>query len=239
MRGVQILLRHGLSATAVWLAMALAYSCQADEATPPENLAQFYGFRGVEVFKLHDRAFGLQSGDFNSDGLTDVIVVDNFSSSLRLLLQQGQTKQTATTPQSVNDLPSDGRFEDRKIALDRAISAIVHGDFNGDKRLDIAVIGAPDQLAIRYQPAAGKAEWTEKWTVRLPGLEQVASILGAGDLNSDGRDDLVVTGKDVTWLIYQKNDGTMRAPESLMNTSERPGLLQVADLNGVTPIRDP
>ena len=232
MGGVQILSRQWIHAAGVFLAVALAYSCRADEAAPPENLAQFYGFRGVEVFKLHDRAFGLQSGDFNSDGLTDVIVVDNFSSSLRLLLQQGRAKPTSAKPQLVNDLPSDGRFEDRKIALDRTIAAMVHGDFNGDKRLDIAVIGAPDQLAIRYQPAAGQAEWTEKWTVRLPGLEQVASILGAGDLNSDGRTDLVVTGKDVTWLIYQKSDGTMRAPESLMNTSERPGLLQVADLNG-------
>jgi len=232
MEAVQSLSRRGICAAAVFLAVAWANSSREDEAAPPENLAQYYGFRGVEIFKLHDRAFGLQSGDFNSDGLTDVLVVDNFSSSLRLLLQQKQEKQIAAKPQAVNDLPSDGRFQDRKISMDRAIAAVVHGDFNGDKRLDIAVIGAPDQLAIRYQPAAGQSEWTEKWTVRLPGLEQVASVLGAGDLNSDGRDDLVVTGKDVTWLIYQTNTGTMRAPESLINTSERPGLVQVADLNG-------
>lgn len=211
---------------------SVAENAAAGVVAAQENPAQYYGFSGVEIFKLHERAGGLQSGDFNGDGLTDVVVVDNFSSSLRLFLQQWAEKRVASKPQSVNDLPSDGRFAERKLPMDRAIAALVHGDFNGDQRLDLAVVGAPDQLAIRYQPAPGQTEWTEKWTVRLPGLEQVASIMGAGDLNSDGRTDIVVTGKDVTWVIFQADNGTMRAPESLMNTSERPGLVQVDDLNG-------
>lgn len=196
------------------------------------ELAQFYGFTGIEIYKTDSRIFNMQAGDFTSDGLTDMMMVDNFQSCLRLLVQRSEADPARKSAQRVNDLASDWRLEERKIPMDKAIAGMASGDFNGDGRLDIATIGNPDQLAVRYQPNAGEKEWTEKWTTRLPGLEPVSWMVAAGDLNSDKRDDIVVLGKDVTWLILQSEKGEMQTPVSLINTSQKLSMVQVADLNG-------
>lgn len=203
-----------------------------DEPAAVSELAQFYGFTGVEITKLHERAEHLKAGDFNSDGLTDVAVMDNFTSSIRLLLQRPPGTAQEKSAAKVNELSSDKRFEDRRVSMDRAIAEMESADLDGDGRQDFAVIGPPDQLAVYYQPEAGKKEWTKKWSVRLPGLEPAAGILAAGDFNGDGRTDLAAAGKTTMFLLYQTEQGTLRAPEQLISTSGRQGLLQAADLNG-------
>lgn len=211
---------------------SLLSSTAAADDDKVNELAQFYGFSGIEIYKTDNRVFNLQSGDFNSDGLTDIMMIDNFQSCLRLLVQRSEADPARKSAQKVNDLASDWRMEERKIPMDKAIAGMASGDFNGDGRIDIATIGNPDQLAVRYQPKAGEKEWTEKWTTRLPGLEPVSWMVAAGDLNSDKRDDIVVLGKDVTWLILQSEKGEMQTPVSLINTSQKLSMVQVADLNG-------
>jgi hypothetical protein len=197
------------------------------------ELAQFYGFSGLELFKIDARAFNLQAGDFTGDGLTDVLLVDNRASCLRLMAQRAAAEQvTSKRNGRTNDLISDWRFDDRTISVDKTLAGIATGDFNGDGRLDVACIGTPDQLLIKYQPEAGEKEWPKKWTTRLPGLEPVAWMIAAGDINSDKRDDIVVLGKDVTFVIYQNAKGDMESPQSLINTSAQLSMVQVADLNG-------
>ncbi len=210
---------------------SISSSVLADDDKVNE-LAQFYGFSGIEIYKTDNRVFNLQSGDFNSDGLTDIMMIDNFQSCLRLLVQRSEADPARRNAQKVNDLASDWRMEERKIPMDKALAGMAAGDFNGDGRIDVATIGNPDQLAVRYQPKAGEKEWTEKWTTRLPGLEPVSWMVAAGDLNSDKRDDIVVLGKDVTWLILQSDKGEMQTPVSLINTSQKLSMVQVADLNG-------
>jgi hypothetical protein len=215
----------------LWL-LNPAAQCAGDEPASDSELAQYYGFTGVEITKLHERAEHLKSGDFNGDGLTDVAVMDNFTSSIRLLLQRPPGTGSEKAGSKVNELSSDKRFEDRRITMDRAIAELETGDFDADGRLDFAVIGPPDQLAVYYQPEAGRKDWSKKWTVRLPGLDPVSGILAAGDFNGDGRLDLAAAGKSSMFLLFQTEQGTLRAPETLISTSGRQGLLQAADLNG-------
>lgn len=205
----------------------------SDDSEEPNEIAQFYGFSGIELFEVEGRAFNLQSGDFTGDGLTDVLMIDNRDSALRLMVQRSNAEPAAPKPGArVNDLTSDWRFEERSIPMDKSIVGIATADFNSDGRLDIAFIGEPDQLGIRYQPVAGEKEWTEKWTTRLPGLEIVSWMIAAGDLNSDKRDDIVVLGKESTYVVLQNADGTMAPPQPLINTSASLAMIQIADLNG-------
>ena len=132
-----------------------AFESPADDAEPA-HYAQFYGFSGVELYKLDKRSFALSSGAFDSDGRTDLLTVDNRASCLRLFAQlEDPDKRKKESGQYVNDLRSDWRFDVRQIPVDKQIAGLVVGDFNQDDRIDVAYIGTPDRLVVRYQPEKG------------------------------------------------------------------------------------
>lgn len=202
-----------------------------------DDLAQFYGFEGLELYKLDDRVFNLASGDFNHDGLTDLVVVDNRASCLRLLLQKsepdGEREDASQRPPNrVNELESDWRFDIRELTVDKQVAGMAVADFNGDGRVDIAYVGVPNRLIVRYQPDDPDEEWADQWSVRLPELQPAAWMIAAGDLNCDDRADVAVIGEEVTYVVRQNEAGKLGSPESLINTSQQLSLLQIADLNG-------
>lgn len=207
-------------------------TCVADDQEE-NHYAQFYGFSSLELYKSDKRSFGLTAGDFNSDGLTDLMTIDNRASCLRIF-QQRESKEAKEQKSGkyINDLQSDWRFDIKQITVDKQVAGLVCKDLNKDGRLDVAYIGTPDRLVIRYQPENPKAEWSEKWSVRLPELAPAAWMIASGDLNGDQLPDIAVLGKDVTYLVYQNDKGTMDAPEPLINTSNQLSLLAVADVNG-------
>lgn len=210
---------------------ALLIGCFSASAQDKDSsLAATYGFSGIELFKLDSRAFNLLSGDFNSDELTDVIAVDNRSSCLRFFRQLPPDAAKTKSPSDfVNDLTSDRRFETQQIPVDKQIAGVVVSDFNGDEATDIAYLGAPDRLVVRYQPSNGQ-EWSKRWSVRLPDLAPTSWMIACGDLDSNGRNDIAVLGKQFTYVIYQNEDG-MQAPQQLINTSSQLSLLNIADVN--------
>ncbi|HIE97948.1 MAG: VCBS repeat-containing protein [Fuerstiella sp.] len=197
------------------------------------SLAQFYGFTTAELFKLDSRSFNLAAGDFDSDGLTDILTVDNRASCLRFFRQQKDgSPARAGTGRFVNDVKSDWRFEVRQIPVDKQVAGLTTADFNNDGRLDVAYVGTPDRLVLRYQPEPGKKDWNRRWSVRLPELAPATWMISSGDLNGDDRTDVAILGKEVTYVLYQADDGTMQTPVRLINTSAQLSLLQVADIDG-------
>ncbi|MCC7422768.1 MAG: VCBS repeat-containing protein [Planctomycetaceae bacterium] len=209
---------------------AAAYASRADET--PTDLSQFYGFKPLEIFKLEQRSAGMVAGDLNHDGLTDLLIADNSHNRLDLL-QQRKTKpevEEKIPEKGVNYLGSTWRFEHRKLPVDKQVAATALGDFNKDGLTDIAYFGVPDRLIVRFQPKTG--EWTESVTFRLPDVNPASWIIAAGDLNNDERDDIAVLGKGDTYLLYQGADGKLAPPKTLMNTSSKLSLAQIADFDG-------
>ncbi len=200
-------------------------------AEPSTELAEYFGFKPLEIFKLQARSGNMLSGDLNHDGLLDLAVIDNSNSRIDLLLQRKKApeqKERSTTT-DVNSFKNDWRFEHKKFPVDKALAALSLGDFNGDGRTDMAYIGLPDRLVIRLQPESG--EWKTGPTFRLPDLQLAQWMMAAGDLNHDGKFDLAILGKNDTFVLYQK-DGELQRPERLMNTSDKLGLVHIGDVDG-------
>ena len=202
------------------------------KSTDEGDFGQYYGFKPVEVVKLEPRVSNLLAGDFNNDGLGDLALFDNGHARIDLLLQRRRPAEASadTTPLDVNEVASDGRFEHKKIPLDKQLASMAMGDFNGDGRTDLACFGLPDHLLILYQPAKG--EWHEHASMRVPDVAPVQWNMAAGDVNGDGKDDLVVLGRHQTYIFLQEAKGGLAPPLVLMNTSEKLSLAQVADVNG-------
>jgi FG-GAP-like repeat len=202
------------------------------KTSSPPDLGQYYGFKQVEVFKLEPRSSNLLTGDFNNDGLTDLALFDNGHARIDLLLQRRHPEEATSEsgPSNVNDVKGDWRFEHKTIAVDKQLASMAVGDFNGDGRTDIACFGAPDRLLIYFQPASG--EWNKRTTMRVPDVAPQQWNMAAGDLNGDGKDDLVILGRQQTYLFLQNAKGSLSAPTTLMNTSEKLSLAQIADIDG-------
>lgn len=203
----------------------------ADE--PDSSLSGHYGFNPLEIFKLQLRSSNLVAADLNNDGRTDLILIDNSNSRLDLLKQRDKPAPKTSTPVGpgkVNAIDNDTRFEHVKISVDREVGALSVGDFNSDGRKDLAFFTLPDQLNIVYQSAKG--DWTNRKKTRLADVQAVPWILAAGDLNGDKKDDVVVLGTRDTYLLYQQANGELGTPTRLMNTAEKLGLAQIADVDG-------
>jgi hypothetical protein len=170
------------------------------------------GFRqfGSQVFRqTFDETEALAAGDFNGDGLVDVLALQPGSNELALML--GTAGGGLTNPRS---LPVDGRPDAVRVA-----------DFDGDNRLDVAVLlGRLARIDVFRGDGAGGLSIVD----RLP-AGNAPSGLSTGDLNGDGRLDLLVgNAQGDVMVLPGRGDGTF---EQFLRAG-RSVAIAVGDLDG-------
>ncbi len=212
------------------LPLGLAFAAEEEKV----DLSPYYGFEEVEVYKLDDRSSDLRAADLDADGRTDLVLVDNGHSRLDWLRQREKPPESPDKAPTgeVNFVPNSWRFEHIKIPVDREVVSLTTGDFDGDGRQDIAYVGLPDRLVLRFGAKDNPQDWSKLVEQRLPDLLGVGVVLASGDLNGDKRDDLAVLGKNKTYVVLQTAEGKLAPATGLMNTSEGLALVQSADLDG-------
>jgi FG-GAP-like repeat len=151
-------------------------------------------------------------GDFNGDGIPDLVTAGWYSDKLHVLLGQ-----------------KDGSFVEGQSFPHSAHLArkVVVGDFNNDGKLDVAV--ADDKGGVNV--LLGRGDGTFMHAIHNDTGSSV-SYIAAGDFNHDGKLDIVALGYLASQIqvLFGKGDGTFQAPVNYPTFV--PNQVVVADLNG-------
>jgi hypothetical protein len=146
------------------------------------------------AFSMQSEAYSLSAvetvaGDFNGDGIQDLVVNDGpFVQSVSLMSGRGDGTFDAPVTYFVGPDPS----------------AIVTGDFNKDGKLDTAVTSIDGYVAVLL----GNGDGTLQIPVDYP-TDIGTSALALGDVNGDGNLDMATVGSDVS-ILLGNGDGTFR-----------------------------
>ena len=193
-----------------------------------------FGFTGPETYPIDNFIGELRAADLDGDGLTDLIVVNNSRSKINILYNQtGKTNRTAVSPRRVklelNELPPDARFRIESIASEKRIAALVVADLNGDGRPDLAYYGEPKELVVQYNQGSNSWSAPKRWPIEDGQL--TGNALASGDINGDGRTDLILLGENNLYLLTQNKDHSLAEPEKIPYSGTVKSV-QVLDVDG-------
>lgn len=161
------------------------------------------------------------AGDLTGNGKADVLGL--FNNNLVVYISNGN----GTFAAGVSYFAGNTSF---------AYEAITLGDFNGDKKVDVAVSLSGGNVAGQEAVFLGNGDGTFQAGKTSTGVNLPTSVV-TGDFNNDGKLDLVIAGQPacngtctpaVTSILLGNGDGTFQTPTTIFSNS---GTLAAADLN--------
>jgi len=197
-----------------------------------EELAAYFGFGEMEIYKIDEDISNLLSSDMNGDGLSDFIVVNNRKSEIDVFLQRTEIPDQGTglLSSDVNELESHWRFEKKPIPVNYRVSSMALAELTGDSAVDIVFFGEPEELVLLENKGDG--------TFAAPTIQRVRDgisrkrALGTGDLNGDGLADVALLGEKDVIFFYQRKSGGLSKPVYEAHAANQPFTLDLADING-------
>lgn len=182
--------------------MAKGYAWTYWIATTPSEMVLEY----VKTIELREpgetwlQTYGAYAGDLNNDGSSDLIVVNERTDDLRILLNDGQ-----------------GDYGDYElIQMGNSLPSPNEGaDFNNDGELDFAVSTAHgNEVRVFFGDGSGSLSNMESYTTG-----EGARGLVVLDCNGDGYDDMFITNRlsDNITMLTNNGDGTFET--EMMNTT--------------------
>lgn len=212
--------------------------------TSADNLADYYGFAGMEIYKIEGNSFNMCVGDFNGDGWQDIAVVNNSMARVEFLYNiggrssSGQTKDEQIDMEgNVNLIRDDASYIRDYYPLDFEVISFAVGDVTGDQKTDMVFVSDDKKLCIVPQKVCilpHKTEgWHDKKYIELKTAPNLHNSLKICDFNRDGANDILILCPDHTLLFYQRASGEFpRDPYVLANLSKNPGDVLIGDFNG-------
>ncbi len=184
-----------------WIALGMIGSCLGAPAQAQHALGtEDNQYRANPYLVALDSYFGFRQavGDFDGDGIDDVIVVE-LGNSDRMRVYRGLPWTVGTDPSSA--------FIAQTVTTPSFSNAVVSGDFNGDGIDEVALgnrsggsgLSTGGHVSIMQRSAGGA--WSVQQTIRQGtggylGLDEAGDEYGfslaTGDFNGDGFDDLAI-----------------------------------------------
>ncbi|MFY9726973.1 MAG: FG-GAP-like repeat-containing protein [Bryobacteraceae bacterium] len=156
------------------------------------------GHKPIAYYPVPPNPAGLLVADLNNDGKQDVVVLSGGTSTAPAAVAVFLGKGDGTvTPGATYATTGYGPY------------AAVAFDFNGDNKLDLAVL-TEGNIAIFL----GHGDGTFAAPVNYP-VSQLDMTLALGDFNGDGHADLVAAGNQNFSMLLGNGDGTFRTAVSL------------------------
>lgn len=159
--------------------------------------------------------YSLVTSDFNSDGITDIAVVNKGSNDIAIFLGQGSGAFQAPQMVSVSSSPS----------------YIAAADFNQDGNIDLAVTNTGDNTISILTNHASSASWTK---IDIASRNTPNGIM-AKDFNNDTYPDLAVANSgfpDNSISIFLNTAGSFGISNECKTNRSGPYLMASADFNG-------
>jgi len=227
-------LRHSVaSVRRVLSVLGLASIAGLASAHAAGTNAVKFGFGGPEIFPIDNFVSHLRSADVDGDGLLDVVVVNNGRSKINVLFNQtGKTNAPVVKPEGrreINELPPDARFRIDSVASEKRISSIAVADLNGDGRPDLAYFGEPKELVVQYNEGGKGWSTPKRWPLEDGSLD--GNALAAGDINGDGRTDLLLLADGYLYALKQDAAKALGEPSKIPYSGALKSI-QLMDING-------
>jgi photosystem II stability/assembly factor-like uncharacterized protein len=170
-------------------------------------------FSAAQPFEAGNGASGVAVGDFNRDGVQDLVVSHANDNTVSVLVGNG-----------------DGTFQAaRSFGVGAFPWFVVVGDFNADQTQDLAV---SDQMDDAISVLLGNGDGSFEAALTFPTGRSPAGV-AVGDFNADGTQDLAVVNAFATTVsvLVGKGDGTFLAAEDF-GVGNAPASVAVGDFNG-------
>lgn len=159
---------------------------------------------------------GLAVGDFNGDGIPDLVVATASAETVAIFLGN-----------------SDGTFSAAGLVPIAGPDAqqVVVGDFNGDGKADVALLFADINLV---QVLLGNGDGTFNVMPAIPVSSPAGYLFTTADFNGDGKADLVLANylTDTLTMLLGNGDGTFTTAPATPAMNGFPQAVAVGDFNG-------
>jgi hypothetical protein len=158
------------------------------------------------------------SGDFNADGRADIVIANSGDGTITVLLGNGSGGFT----------PAPGS----PVAVGASPRALASGDFNGDRKLDLAAANSSGNTVTIMLGTGGGGFAPAPNSPFSVGAAPLA--LAVRDLNGDGNSDIVTANSadnTLTELLGDGAGGFTQAASSPFSTGGQPRSVAIADVN--------
>jgi hypothetical protein len=207
----------------------------AGEVTDEDRaeLAQYFGFGDLQIYKIEPATSQLRLRDLNGDGKTDVCIWNAYKNRFELFYQRGEGEAPTSAggrKLERNQVADRGTMRRETIPVAYNVSSADVADVTGDGLPDIIFFGEPKELVVI--PATADGKFAAATSTRAPEGNARSGSLAIGDFNNDKRTDVALLGSEYVLVYHQKPGGGLDQPEKILHTIPNAVMMLAADVDG-------